>query len=278
VSGAKFGEPENLDVAGFPSACCNTPDCHEWPESHEGRECFKCPEPHVCPVSPVSRGQGLEEELKRLAMANACTRAEDAAETKRFKLARDLAGLEEKIDRKVTPAEVRRACDEWERASLAFLDWGDEDHFAMLLAELTKVRVPTGQGDTINKALEKVSVLPDSDLPVIPGYPDAPKPWRKLAAFHREISRLRGGNVYFLSYRDAAKVCNELSPQSAHTLSLALERSDVIKIVHKGKPGLNSRKAAQFRYLLPLNGEVGATDLQQRSASSMKAVQPPVQA
>src|SRR6476660_5566177 len=141
-----------LDLAGFPAS--RPSKSHEYP---------KCPESPVSlayPVSPVSEGQGLEEELKRLAMANACTRAEDAAETKRFKLARDLAGLEGEIARKLTPAELKVTCDEWERASLAFVDWGDEDHFAMLLAELTKVRVPTGQGETINKALEKVSVLP----------------------------------------------------------------------------------------------------------------------
>jgi hypothetical protein len=47
---------------------------------------------------------------------------------------------------------------------MPFIGWDDEDHFAMLLAELTKVRVPTGEGDTFNKALENVSKLPDSDL------------------------------------------------------------------------------------------------------------------
>ena len=243
-----------------------------WPGVHECRESPACP---ACPVSPVSEGQRVELELNRLATANACTCAEDSAETKRFKLARDLRGLEGEIGRKLTPAEVRRACDEWERLSLPFLEWGDEDHFVMLLAEVAKVRVPTGEGDTLNKALERVSKLPDSDLPVIPGYPDARKTLRKLAALHREISRLCGGKVYFLSYRNAAKVYNELSPQSAHKLSLALERCDVIKIVHKGKPGLKTRKATEFRYLLPLNAKVGATDLQQRSASSMQA---PVQA
>ena len=133
---------------------------------------------------------------------------------------------------------------------MPFLDWGDDDHFAMFLAERTKVRVPTGEGDTINKALENVSKLPDSDLPVIPRFPDARKPWRKLAALHREMSRLCGNNIYFLSYRDAAKACKELNHQSAHTITLALAHVSVIEIVRNGKPGLNSRKAAEFRYLL----------------------------
>jgi hypothetical protein len=101
------------------------------------------------------------------------------------------------IGRKLTMAELKRTCDKWEGASAAFLDWGDDDHFAMFLAELTKVRVPTGEGDTINKALENISKLSDSDLPDIPGYADAPKPWRKLAALHREISRLCGSTYIF---------------------------------------------------------------------------------
>jgi hypothetical protein len=132
-----------------------------------------------------------------------------------------------------------------------FLGFGDDDHFGMFLAELTKVRVPTGEGDTINKALENVSKLPDSDSPLIPGYPGAPKSCRKLMALHREMSHLCEGNTYFLSYRDAAKVCEGLSHQEAHTITGALVRLRVLKIVSKGKPGLNSRKAAEFRYLLP---------------------------
>ena len=220
----------------------NKPKSHEYPE---------------CPVSlvyPVSNGQGsdkeLEKELKALAMRNACTCAEDRAETKRFKLARDLRGLQKKIGRKLTPTELRVASDEWERISLPFLDWNGDDHFAMLVAEVTKVRVPTGEGDTVNKALEAVLKLPDADLPVIPGYADARKAMRKLAALHREMSRLCGRNIYFLSYRAAAKACDELTRSSAHTITLALDGFGVIKIVSKGKASLNSRRAAEFRYLL----------------------------
>jgi len=252
----------------------NNAGTHELPVWLESPE---LPSSHKSPcvsVSPVSEGQGVEEMLKRLAKANACTCAEDRAETKLFKLARDLRGLEEKIRRKLTTVELRGTYDEWERPSLPFLSWGDEDHFAMLLAGLTKVRVPTGQRDTFNKALEKLSKLPDSDLPLIPGYADARRSWRKLAALHREISRLRGGKVYFLSYRDAAKACDELTPQIAHTITLALFRAGVIEIVSKGKAGLKSRKAAEFRYLLPLNGEVRCNGFATAElASSMKAVQ-----
>jgi hypothetical protein len=57
--------------------------------------------------------------------------------------------------------------------------------------------------------------------------------------------------VYFLSYRDAAKVCEGVSHQQAHTITGALVRLGVIKIVCNGKAGLNSGEAAEFRYLLP---------------------------
>jgi hypothetical protein len=240
------------------------------PESHEGREYPKSPtfpkslaSPCVScvSVSPVSEGQELngelEKELKGLAMRNACTRAEDVPEKKRFKLARDVRAVEKRIGRDLTAAELRRTCDKWEAASTPFVGWDDEDHFAKFLAELTKVRVPTGEGDTLNKALEAVFRLSLSQLPEIPGYADAPESWRRLAALHRELSRLRGKPTHFLAYRDAAKVFDGMSHQEAHAITGALETLDVIKIVSKGKAGLNSRKAAEFRYLLSesKNGE-----------------------
>ena len=234
------------------------------PESHEGREYPKSPKfpkslasPCVScvSVSPVSEGQGLngelEKELKGLATRNACTRAEDAPQKKRFKLARDLVAVEKRIGRDLTLAEIKRTCDKWEAASTPFVGWDDEDHFAKFLAELTKVRVPTGESDTLNKALEAVFRLSLSQLPEIPGYAGAPESWRRIAALHRELSRLCANGTYFLSYRDVAKVCDGLSHQEAHTITFALARFGVIEIVSKGKAGLNSGKAAKFRYLLP---------------------------
>jgi hypothetical protein len=189
-------------------------------------------------------------------MRNACTRAEDVREKKRFKLARDVRALEKRIGRDLTAAELRRTCDKWKAGSMPFIGWNDEDHFAMFLAELTKVRVPTGEGDTLNKALEVVFRLSLSQLPEIPGYADAPESWRRIAALHRELSRLCANGTYFLSYRDAAKVCDGLSHQLAHaiTSALASARFSMIEIVSKGKAGLNSGKAAEFRYLLPQAG------------------------
>ena len=65
--------------------------------------------------------------------------------------------------------------------------------------------------------------------------------------------------TYFLGYRDTAKVCDGLSHQEAHTITFALASLGVIKIVSKGDAGLNGRKAAEFRYLLPQN-ENGAQE------------------
>jgi hypothetical protein len=230
----------------------------EYPKYPESAKSLKSPElPYVSyvSVSPVSEGQGLngelEKELKGLAMRNACTRADDAPDKKRFKLARDVSAVEKRIGRDLTPAELRRTCDKWEAACTPFVGWDDEDHFAKFLAELTKVRVPTGERDTLNKALEAVFRLSLSQLPEIPGYAGAPESWRRIAALHRELSRLCANGTYFLSYRDAAKVCDGLSHQAAHTITFALARLGVVKIVSKGKACPNGGKAAEFRYLLP---------------------------
>jgi hypothetical protein len=233
------------------------------PEYPKSLETLKSPESPKFPsvscvsVSPVSEGQGLDKELEKelrgLATRNACMRAEDIPEKKRFKLARDLAAVQKRIGRDLTLAEIKRTCDKWEGASTPFLGWDDDDHhFTKLLAELTKVRVPTGEGDTLNKALEAVSKLSLHQLPEIPGCAVAPERWRRIAALHRELSRLGANGKYFLSYRDAAKAYAGLSHQQAYDITTgALVRAGVIRIDNKGRAGLNSSKAAEFRYLLP---------------------------
>jgi hypothetical protein len=109
--------------------------------------------------------------------------------------------------------------------------------------------VPTGEG-TLAKALENVSRLLLNQLPMIPDYPNAPEKSRRVMALHQELHRLSANDMYFLSYRDAAKACKGLSHQEAHTITGALVRLRVIEIVSNGKPGLNSGEAAEFRYLL----------------------------
>ena len=257
-----------LDMAGFPAH--RPPKSHEYPSVSsvsksreslrilvsESPESHQCLESHVFPVSPVSNGQGLDgmeqKALKALAARNACTER-NTARKKRFKLVRDLKGLEKGIGRELGITELMSAFDQWHRLSQPFLDPAKtrDDYLAAFLAELGKVRIPTGEGDTIKKALEYVLKLAAPELPVIPGMPDAPESWRRLAALHRELSRMCANGKYFLSYRDAAKVCDSVSHQTAHNITLALDRLGVIKIVRKGRAGLNGRKAAEFRYLLP---------------------------
>jgi hypothetical protein len=191
---------------------------------------------------------------------NACARAGENAERKRFKLARYMRAIEKAIGRQLGADELSVAFTKWHQLSQAFLDPAKtrDDQWIAFLAELEKVRVPAGEG-ALAKALDNVSKLSPGQLPVIPDYPDAPENCRRLVALHRELSRLSANGTHFLSYRDAAKACKELDHQSAHTITLALARVGVIEIVSKGKAGLKSRKAAEFRYLLP-ESESGEED------------------
>jgi hypothetical protein len=200
----------------------------------------------------MSEGQELKKELEALAASNACTE-QNTARKRRWQLLRDLRAVQERIARKLTTVELMPVFDEWYRPSLPFLDPAKtrDDYLAAFLAELGKVRVPTGEGATLTKALEKVSKLFPSLLPVIPGIPNAHKSWRRVLALHREMSRLCSGKAYFLSCRDTAKAFPGLSHQTAFNINLALAQLGVIEIVRKGKAGLNSRKAAEFRYLVP---------------------------
>jgi len=218
----------------------------------------------VSPVFPVSNGQGLEKGLKALAARHACTRAGDKAERKRFKLARDMRAIEKGIKPELPTADLMQVFDEWYRLSQPFLpaDETRDDHLIAFLAELEKVRVPTGEGVSITKALENVSSLSPSQLPVIPGYYNAPEKSRRLAALHRELWRLNASKTYFLSYRAAAKVYDGLTHQEAHTITGALVRLGVIEIVRKGKAGMNSGKAAEFRYLLSHDESPGDDDVE----------------
>jgi catechol 2,3-dioxygenase-like lactoylglutathione lyase family enzyme len=181
----------------------------------------------------------------------ACTRAGDRAERKRFKLARDVRGFEVELGRKLDTPDL--VLYEWHRFSQPFLNPAEtrDDHLAAFLAELAKVREPTSEDDKLQKALENVLKLLPDQLPTLPSAPEKfREKYRRLAALHREMSRLCEGKIYFLSYRDAAKVCDGLSHQEAHMITYGLVTLGVIEIVRKGKAGLNSRKASEFRYLL----------------------------
>jgi hypothetical protein len=239
-----------LDMAGFPAR-----RSREYPKSRGSRVS------PACPVSPVSEGQtvaaidvvdALRAELKALAAQNACTPGA-SPEKHSWQLARDLKAVAKRIGRKPNIVELMIAFDEWHRCSKQFLgrEKTRDEHWMRFLAQLQKVRVPTGEG-RIAEALEYVSKLTDTELPIVPGYGNALAP-RKLMALHRELSRrsTKKDRVYFLSYRDASKVCHGLSHQEAHTITFALAGAGVIEIVSNGKAGLNSGEAAEFRCLLP---------------------------
>jgi hypothetical protein len=242
-----------LELAGFPTR--RTSKSRECPEARLSPEC------PVSPVFPVSEGQAVDGEmdkrLKALAEQNTCTQL-NTARTRRFKLLRDLKAVEKEIKRKLQVAELAIAFDEWHRPSSPFLDPAKtrERYEAKFLSEYPKVRFTTGEG-TLATALENVAKLPPDQLPVISGKSNAPESWRRLAALHRELSRLCGTPGYFLSYRDAAKVFDGLSHQEAYEITGALVTLGVIAFVGKGKPGLNSREASEFRYL-PSQSENGA--------------------
>lgn len=263
-----------LDMAGFPSRAPRKAqqqhDSREYPKSPKSR---KSPEslsvlvsesPCVS-VSHVSNGQVVDAKIQRvlesLAVANACARAGDKADKKRFKLARDVRAIEKGIGRQLYADELLIALNKWHQVSQPFLDPAKtrDDHWISFLAELEKVRWPTGEGP-LAKALANISKLSLDELPVIPGYANAPEKCRRLVALHRELHRLCAEDTYFLSYRDAAKACKGLSHQEAHTITGALIRLRVIEIVSKGKAGLNSGEAAEFRYLLLESENSGPDD------------------
>jgi CHC2 zinc finger len=251
-----------LDMAGFSAGVPSR--SREYPKSPESPKSPECPEPlrsrdtrkyhespksPVFPVYPMSNGQGPEKSLKALAARNACTEP-NTARKRRFKLVRDLRAIEKGIGRELEIAELMVAFKEWYRLSQPFLDTAKpQDHYlASFLAALRKVRFPTGEGDTNKKALEAVSKLTASELPMLQGMSDAPESWRRVAALHCEMSRRSAGNTYFLSCRDAANVFSGLSYQAVSDINHVLARLRVIKIVRVGDRRPNG-KASKFQYL-----------------------------
>src|SRR5215471_19311884 len=136
-------------------------------KTHELPVCPASPASLAYPVSlvnPVSNGQGLdqqiEDKLKAFGAGNRCTKP-GTAKKKLWQLTRDLKALDKGISQKLQIVEVTTAFDEWHRLSLPLLDSAKtrDEYLAEFLAGLDKVRVPTGEGDTLNKALEAVARL-----------------------------------------------------------------------------------------------------------------------
>jgi hypothetical protein len=250
-----------LDMAGFPSrAPLESREYPALPDSRESLSVLVSESPCVS-VSHVSNGQTaamhevggkIRIELRALAARNACA-GSTRPENNSWQLARDLKAVAKRIGRNLHVTELMLTFDEWHRLSERFIDpdKNRDCYWMTFLAQLQKVRVPTGEG-RISDALQYVSKLTEADLPIVPGYGNALEP-RRIAALHREMARRseKKDKRYFLSYRDAAKVSNDLTPQKAHTITGALVTLGVIEIVFKGKAGLNGGEAAEFRFLLP---------------------------
>jgi hypothetical protein len=207
------------------------------------------PESHGFPVYPVSNSQELEKELEEVALHNACTECHTARE-RRWQLVRDLNAIEKRLARKLHSDEAMRTFNKWYGFSQRYLDSKKtrDDYLARLLGEGGKVRVPTGEGEALKKALEHVWTLSALSCRNCRKLAEPPESWRRLAALHRELARQSANGTYFLSCRDAAKASPSLSHQTAYDINLALDRLSVIKIVRVGdaRPGGN---ASEFRYL-----------------------------
>jgi hypothetical protein len=233
----------------------NSNDAAEWhplpqsppppakPQKHPGPQLPPNPRVPQLHLSPLSKGQEPEKQLKELAARNAVG-LEDSETDKRWQMARDARAVELAIGRELTITELTLMLDEWCRLSIINSKERD-DHLAAFLVEVRKVRVATGEGDTVNKAVDRVSKLPSSELVQIPGIPNAPESWRRVLTMHREMFRLTGRNVYFLSCRDAAKAFPGLSHQTANDINSLLVKQGVIKIECRG----DAHRATRFRYL-----------------------------
>lgn len=59
-----------------------------------------------------------------------------------------MTAIEKILGRKLNPIQLRLASDEWHRLSEPYLDPAQtrDDYFIAFLAELGKVKVPTGEG------------------------------------------------------------------------------------------------------------------------------------
>jgi hypothetical protein len=169
-----------------------------------------------------------------------------------------LVAIEKRISRKLNPDELMLTFDKWYFTWYCYLDSNKtrDDYCYRFLAELGKVRLPTGKGETLKTALARILASP---LPEISGRPDAPKSWRGLLALHRELARQSANGTYFLSCRDAAKAHASLNKDSANQINRALDRLGAIKLVRVGsaRPGGD---ASEFRYLLPLNSALRISD------------------
>jgi len=153
------------------------------------------------------------------------------SDKKRFQLLRGLIAIQERDGRKLSNGEVTLAIEEWHRLSQSVLNPEEtlEHHLLRGLAELRKVKVALGK-EVVSQAVEVVLRLPVSELPEIPGMPNAPENLRRIAALHLELSRrsTKKDKRYFLGCRDSAKAHPGLSKTEAAIINRALIQVGVI--------------------------------------------------
>lgn len=64
--------------------------------------------------------------------------------------------------------------------------WTRDDYLTSFLAGFGKVRVPTGEGEALKRALGRIPTLA---FPELPALANAPEHWRALAVLHCELNQ-----------------------------------------------------------------------------------------
>lgn len=218
-----------------------TQDAHDAQETHETKETDEGKKREKRAFVEITA------EILALAAARFAAKAHNTARPERWKLLRELKAIEKRAGRTLTISERLIVFDAWRQASLPFLDPEKTrgDYLARFLAEQSKVRVATGDGDLVETALRRINALP---LPEIPGLLDAEESWRRVLAMHREMARQTGCTVYFLGSRDSARAAGLESRNQANTINHALVSCGAIRLVRVGDQ-FKGGKASEWEYL-----------------------------
>jgi hypothetical protein len=206
----------------------------------------------------------LLSELRSLGEAYACRKSgrrgkSSGERSARFELARAVRGLELCLGRKLSFDERVTALKAWYEKSKAVTKMEYDKQLALFMKELTSVKKPKGGDVEFRRMVQTVAKLPASELPAIDAFEgEAPETWRRVAALHREKARQAKGSVYELSSRDTGDALG-WDHQAAHALNDVLEEAGVIKKAENGAAGKRKGVATKWRYLLPLDGDVGAS-------------------
>jgi hypothetical protein len=210
--------------------------------------------------TPVSRTQVLSE-LRSLGEESALHKKgkKGAERRSRYELARAVRGLELRLGRRLSFDERVTALNAWYEKSKAFTKMDYDRQLALFMKELKTVKKPIGGDVAFLRMVQTVAELPVSELPWIEPFPDGgPESFRRAAALHREKAKQAKGGVYELSCRDLANAVR-WDHREAHALNEALAEAGVIAKAENGAAGKRKGVATKWRYLLPLNGDVGAS-------------------